>query len=155
MEISYDLIALPASYGEMIVDDLEKNTPGADIYGDVGFKTSTTCGASMLLWVSGPNSRDYNRTTHEFGAADLPDGLASRLEDKDKNKIPDSIENMSSADKEKIYNDISNSQITTKSIIRINQNGGQMTLGFDDSSIDSIIDATQNLLDGLSCGFGG
>ena len=52
MEIIYELIALPASYGEMIVDDLEKNTPGADIYGDVGFKTSTTCGASMLLWVS-------------------------------------------------------------------------------------------------------
>jgi hypothetical protein len=52
MEIRYEVIALPASYGEMIVDDLEKNTPGADIYGDVGFKTSTTCGASMLLWVS-------------------------------------------------------------------------------------------------------
>ena len=26
MEISYDLVALPASYGEMIVGDLEKGT---------------------------------------------------------------------------------------------------------------------------------
>lgn len=26
MEISYDLVALPASYGEMIVGDLEKTT---------------------------------------------------------------------------------------------------------------------------------
>ena len=52
LEIQYDLIALPASYGEMIVGDLEKGTVGADVYGDVGFKTSTTCGASMLLWAS-------------------------------------------------------------------------------------------------------
>ncbi len=52
LEIRYDLIALPASYGEMIVGDLEKGTVGSDIYGDVGFKTSTTCGASMLLWAS-------------------------------------------------------------------------------------------------------
>lgn len=43
LEISYDMIALPASYGEMVVGDLEKNTVGSDIYGDVGFKTSTTC----------------------------------------------------------------------------------------------------------------
>ena len=52
LEISSDMIALPASYGEMIVGDLEKNTVGSDMYGDVGFKTSTTCGASMLLWSS-------------------------------------------------------------------------------------------------------
>jgi uncharacterized repeat protein (TIGR01451 family) len=66
MEISYDLIALPASYGEMIVGNLEKGTTGVDVYGDVGFKTSTTCGASMLLWTSGPAPRDYTRGTHEF-----------------------------------------------------------------------------------------
>ncbi len=66
LEISYDLIALPASYGEMIVGDLERGTVGADTYGDVGFKTSTTCGASMLLWTSGPGARDYTRGTHEF-----------------------------------------------------------------------------------------
>lgn len=66
MEILYDLVALPASYGEMIVGDLEKGTLGVDSYGDVGFKTSTTCGASMLLWTSGPASRDYTRGTHEF-----------------------------------------------------------------------------------------
>lgn len=61
LEISYDMVALPASYGEMVVGDLEKNTVGSDIYGDVGFKTSTTCGASMLLWTSGPGSRDYTK----------------------------------------------------------------------------------------------
>lgn len=54
IELTYDLIALPASYGEMVVGDLERNTVGADIYGDVGFKTSTTCGANMILWASGP-----------------------------------------------------------------------------------------------------
>lgn len=66
MEISYDLVALPASYGEMIVGDLEKGTVGADIYGDVGFKTSTTCGANMLLWASDLTLRMYTRGTHEF-----------------------------------------------------------------------------------------
>lgn len=35
LEISYDIVALPASYGEMIVGDLEKNTTGSDVYGDV------------------------------------------------------------------------------------------------------------------------
>jgi len=59
MDILYDMIALPASYGEMIVGDLEKGTVGADAYGDVGFKTSTTCGASMLVWASGPGNRDF------------------------------------------------------------------------------------------------
>ena len=67
------MIALPASYGEMIVGDLERGTVGADIYGDVGFKTSTTCGATMLLWTSGTTAREYARGTHEFGSISLPD----------------------------------------------------------------------------------
>ena len=67
------MIALPASYGEMIVGDLERGTVGSDIYGDVGFKTSTTCGATMLLWTSGTTAREYARGSHEFGSISLPD----------------------------------------------------------------------------------
>jgi len=50
----------------MIVGDLERGTAGTDPYGDVGFKTSTTCGASMLVWTSGPLSQEYTPGTHEF-----------------------------------------------------------------------------------------
>jgi hypothetical protein len=156
MEILYDLVALPASYGEMIVGNLEKGTTWADAYGDVGFKTSTTCGASMLLWTSGPASRDYTRGTHEFWDTDLPDWLADRLVDADKNGTPDSIENMSLADREKAYKDISIANTpASQSIMKAIQNGTQFNIWFDEAATTSIIDATQNLLDGLSCGFGG
>lgn len=58
---TYQLTALPMSYGEMLVGNLENGEVGEDIYGDVGFKTSTTCGADMMLWRSGPNPRDYTK----------------------------------------------------------------------------------------------
>lgn len=34
---------------------------GADIYGDVGFKTATTCGADMILWRSDTIVRNYTK----------------------------------------------------------------------------------------------
>jgi hypothetical protein len=43
----------------MLVGDFEQGETGTDTYGDAGFKTSTTCGADMLLWRSGQVSRDY------------------------------------------------------------------------------------------------
>ena len=146
------MVTLPASYGEMVVGDLERGNPGADTYGDVGFKTSTTCGASMLLWTSGPGARDYTRGTHEFGSASLPDGIASRLMDVDKNGTPDSIENMSVADRQQAFTDITTASNTdSSSLMRTTQNGNELSIGFDDRSIDSITDMTQNLVDGLAC----
>lgn len=61
----------------------------------------------MLLWTSGPTARDYTRGTHEFGSVYLPDGLASRLIDGDKNGTPDSVENMSLADRQRAFTDMS------------------------------------------------
>lgn len=152
MEIVYDSVALPASYGDMIVGDLEKGTVGADSYGDVGFKTSTTCGASMLLWSSGPGNRDFTKGTYNFGAANLPDGLAARLADNNNNQIPDSIENMSLADRQSAYNDITTSNTTQRrSLIKADQNGNQINIGFDDQAVDTILDTTQYLMDGLAC----
>lgn len=43
LTITYELQALPASYGEMLVGDFENGEIGHDLYGDVGFKNSTTC----------------------------------------------------------------------------------------------------------------
>lgn len=50
--MSYTLKAVPASYGEMLVGDFESDESGRDPYGDVGFKSSNTCGADMILWRS-------------------------------------------------------------------------------------------------------
>lgn len=155
MEIVYDMVALPATYGDMIVGDLEKWTVGADSYGDVWFKTSTTCGASMLVWSSGPGNRDFTKWTYNFGAANLPDGLAARLADNNNNQIPDSIENMSLADRQAAYKDITTSNGTqSRSLIKADQNGNQINIWFDDQAVDTILDATQNLMDGLACWFG-
>lgn len=43
MQIRYSLKVLPVSYGEMFVGDFESGTDGADMYGDVSFKTENTC----------------------------------------------------------------------------------------------------------------
>lgn len=140
----------------MIVGDLERGTIGADIYGDVGFRTSTTCGAEMLLWTSGPTAREYTRGTHEFGSVSLPDGMTSRLTDTNNNKIPDSIENMSLADRQKAYTDMSAANGPQgQSIIKTTKTGDQLNIGFDERSVAGIEEITQNLADGLACGFGG
>lgn len=50
--IRFPLKVLPASYGEMIVGDLERGRSSHDLYGDIAFRTSTTCGADRLEWLS-------------------------------------------------------------------------------------------------------
>lgn len=105
----------------------------------------------MLLWTSGPGSRDYTKGTHEFGAADLPAGLDTKLADADGNSLPDSIENIPLADRQKTYSDMTSSNSENKPLIKVSQGNGSMTIGFDSETEDAIIDATQNLLDGLAC----
>lgn len=82
----------------------------------------------MLLWVSGPESRDYARSTLEFGSTSLPAGLSSQLTDLDKNKIPDSIENLSIADRQKKYNEITSPKVQDTSFVKASQKGGQLNL---------------------------
>lgn len=52
----------------------------------------------MLLWASGPGSRDYTRGSHDFGSADLPAGIAEQILDTDNNGIPDGVEKRSIED---------------------------------------------------------
>ncbi len=40
-------------------------------------------------------------------------------------------------------------------LFRATQNGNEFNIGFDDRSADSVVNMTQNLMDGLACGFGG
>lgn len=84
---------LPASYGEMLVDDFERSTPGADSYGDVAFKTDTTCGGDMLLYLS-TAARSYTKTTNNQNIfePEFPEGVQDALADANGNGIPDSVE---------------------------------------------------------------
>jgi hypothetical protein len=78
--------------------------------------------------------------------------MASRLMDVDKNGTPDSIENMSVADRQQAFTDMTTAGNTdSSSLMRTTQNGNELSIGFDDRSIDSITDMTQNLVDGLAC----
>jgi FG-GAP-like repeat len=157
IEIIYEMVALPASYGEMIVGDLEQGMVGSDPYGDVGFKTSTTCGASMLLWLSWPNSRDYTKWTHEFGSANFPDGMSSRLTDSNKDNVPDSVVNRSREDlikdKEALVN--SNKIGYSGPVLDTKNNQGSASIGLDDNFANNLSQTAEDIANWLACGFGG
>ena len=68
-----------------------------------------------------------------------------------KRQLPDSIENIPLADRQSTYNQMTTSNSENKPLVKVSQSNGSMTIGFDSESEDAIIDATQNLLDGLAC----
>jgi hypothetical protein len=93
---------------------------GDDFYGDVGFETSNTCGADMILW-SSTDTRSYVRGTRSFTQAELPPSLAGRLQDADKNGIPDSIENMSTGALNDAYKTMGNqTSMSEKPLVNTN-----------------------------------
>ena len=131
---------------------------GDDLFGDVGFKTSTTCGAEMILWRS-LAAREYQRGTRTYTDADIPDAIKSRLIDADKNGVPDSLENMSLEDRQKAYKDMGNGSTlasSSKNLIKTQISGGGnvLDIGLSPQSAKEITNIAQNLADGLSCGFG-
>ncbi len=157
MTLTYDLKALPASYGTMIVDNLEKWLAWDDPYWDVGFETSNTCGADIILW-SSTAVRSYLRGTRSFWAADLPPSLVWRLTDVNpKNGIPDSIENMSTGALNDIYNGMSNgtSLIPNVSLFSnsYDPSGRLASFGFSDTALQDIEGIVQGIANGLACGF--
>jgi len=157
--LSYELTALPASYGQMLVWDLEKWESWADIYGDVGFQGSNTCWANMILWRSGPSSRSYVKWSRFFSDPMLPESIAARLVDANKNGIPDSIENMSIADRQKLYNQnqsqtSSNTQSSSVVKVTTDQNNRSIDIWFDPKTEQEISTMAENLASWLSCWFG-
>ncbi len=144
----------------MTVGKLEGGEVGDDVYGDVGFKTSTTCGAEMILWRS-TAVREYVRGTRSFTAAELPDGVSEKLIDADKNGIPDSVEKMSNAEQKSAYTDVqksvNSSSMTDSRIVQANVSSDKRVLdiGLSPQASRDIANIAENLANGLSCGFGG
>lgn len=63
---------------------------------------------------------------------------------------------MSLADRQQAYTDMTTAKgPQSRPLMKATQNGNQFDLGFDPQAVDNIINATQDLMDGLSCGFGG
>ena len=129
---------------------------GDDTYGDIGFDTSTTCGADILLW-SSLATRTYEKGTRSFAPAEIPPSLVGRLSDRDKNGIPDSMENIATGTLQNMYENMPDSSIPTKNPIFVSQVDPSrriLSLGFSPQAEQDIEDMVQGIADGLSCGFG-
>lgn len=62
---------------------------------------------------------------------------------------------MSLADREAAYAKVDPPSPKDSPLMKVSQNGGEMTIGFDEEAVDSMLDSVEELLVGLSCGFGG
>lgn len=155
-KIRYTLKVLPASYGEMLVGDFEEGTVGHDNFGDVAFKTSTTCGAEMMTWLS-TAAREYQSSRRPaLYSAPLPKGLSEKLTDSDKNGLPDSVEKMTPAEGKKQFDAIAGNSKNPKNLVTVEKNGkNSVKIGFDAETTKNIENKAQEIADGLSCGFGG
>ena len=156
----YELTALTASYGDMIVDHLEWGLIWDDAYGDVGFETSNTCGAEMILW-SSTAVRTYIRGTRGFSPAELPPSLASKLQDANGNGVPDSVDTMTvtwSTALKDAYNSMWNqTSLSQGSLVQTTSDPSWsvISIWLSPQAEQEIESTIQNLADGLACGFGG
>lgn len=73
--------------------------------------------------------------------------------------MPDSIDNISDDEKNRILETLSPSTQDTRnsSLLRANldPNSQILDIGFDESTISNVQNQVQSILDGLACGFGG
>ena len=81
--------------------------------------------------------------------------MADRLLDANNNGIPDSIENMSIADRENAYDQMTTKPAeTNRDILQIRRDGNNnITIDFDPASVARIEEMAQDIFNGLSCGF--
>ncbi len=121
---------------------------GDDIYGDVGFETSNTCGADMMLW-SSTALRSYQRGTRSFTTADISPSLAAKLQDADKNGVPDSVENMSTADRKTAYDTMGNqSSLSSRPLVQMNTDASGRIIDIDLSA--GALDDAESIMQGLA-----
>ncbi len=112
----------------------------------------------MLLWRSGPGSRDYVRGTRTFSEAELPEGIKEKIVDINNNGIPDSMENMTNAELKEDFKDLTTTPTnSTQPLLKasVNPSNNSIEIGFDSNATANIESMMQEFFDGLSCGFGG
>lgn len=171
--LSYELDALPTSYGELLVGNYEQGEAWNDAYGDVGFSTATTCGADMLLWRSGPPipelvptppaliPRTYVKWTRSFADMEVPPEILDKIEDADGDGIPDSLGDLTPDSQEEMLSSIEDRKWLLDSMR--DKPGNNPTdsetpegdsVGTDPITTQEIADMAQEIADWLSCGFG-
>ena len=62
---------------------------------------------------------------------------------------------MSLADRQAAYTKVDPPSSEDQPLMKVSQSAGEMTIGFDEEAADSMLDSVEELLNGLSCGFGG
>lgn len=110
----------------------------------------------MILWRS-TEAHTYERGTRSFTQAELPPSLANKLIDKDKNNVPDSVENMTLEDRQNALKEMGNgTALTTKPLLSANVNTSSqlLSLDFSPQAVADISNIAENLANGFACGFG-
>lgn len=156
LTIRYELKALPMKHGNMIVGKLEKWESWDDVFGDVGFEASETCGDDMIIWRSWPSARQYTRGTRSFATLDIPEALKKQIQEV--NKYADAT-NLTSEERASLRQDFDtitkSSTSASRSLVsgNINTANNVIDLGFDAQVTANIESMMQDFFDGLSCGF--
>ena len=110
----------------------------------------------MMLW-SSTAIRTYQRGTRSFTTADISPLLAAKLQDADKNGVPDSVENISTADRKTAYDTMGNqSSLSSRPLVQTNTDpsGRVMNIELSAGAEQDAESIMQSLADGLACGFG-
>ena len=111
----------------------------------------------MILWRS-TAVRSYERGTRTFTPAELPSSLAGRLQDSDKNNVPDSVENMTTEERQRIFKEMgNNTSLTEKPLLSSSTDSSHrvLSLDFSPQAVSDISNIAENLANGFACGFGG
>ncbi len=156
ISLSYELTALPVSYWELLVGNYEQGETWSDIYGDVWFKTDTTCGADMMLWRSeSAPIRTYTKWTRSFSDANFSTSVMNQLADTNNDGIPDTVAQPSQQQQQDIFDTIRDAPHSDPSKIYVGSDKNTFTIGFDPLSLQEIENQLHEIAQWLSCGFWG
>ncbi|MCH2188381.1 hypothetical protein MK079_00960 [Candidatus Gracilibacteria bacterium] len=146
---TYRTTTLPLQYGHIQVGYFEDGELGDDSFGDILFKQNNqNCGQIVDIFRS-QSSRGYARghTNPQCSEDDLalPDEIAKNAVDLDQNGIPDYIDELY----EQATGDPTSSILTDFAQTELNK------LNSDIRDEESPLEEIENLIQSLSCGFGG
>lgn len=109
-----------------------------------------------MTWLS-RDAREYDssRRPATFSAIPYPKGIESKIQDANKNGIPDTIETMTPAEGKSQYDEMYGASRTSKDLVTVKKEGkNHIRIGFNEETVKNIENKAQEIADGLSCGFG-